>query len=49
MEKWVKQRTRDELDTLLMEADRVIRERERGKSAHLLFCLGSRLADLYGH
>jgi hypothetical protein len=34
-EKWVKQRSRDELDKLLMEADRVIREREKGESSCL--------------
>lgn len=29
-EEWVKARSREELDRLLLEADRVIRERERG-------------------
>lgn len=32
---WIQQRTRDELEDLLLQADRVIRERERGPSPSL--------------
>lgn len=39
-EEWIKERSREELDMLLLEADRVIREREKGafSSAPLALC-----------
>lgn len=36
-EEWVKERSREELDLLLLEADRVIREREKGVSLSAAF------------
>lgn len=42
-EEWVKARSREEIDRLLLEADRVIRERERGESCCRLLGVFARL------